>query len=101
MGGWIGAMIEDSLFAGTDTLVFTDQERGVMTVPADGSAAPALLAGLAPNVPTDPLRPPTFWVLRDGRVVVQDGTGLVLLNARGGGTPLRLVDGGGALLSCE
>jgi len=92
------ALMDDYLFAGNDTLVFTNG-HDVMTVPADGSVPASVLApGVIPSPGHDPI-PPIFWVLRDGRVVVQDGAGLVLMNARGG-APARLADGDSIQLLC-
>ena len=71
-------------FAGIDTLIFSDLDRNLMSVPADGSAPPVSLAAAVVPSPGDVLFPPTHWVLRDGRVVVRDETGLVLMDARAG-----------------
>jgi hypothetical protein len=92
------ALMDYYLFAGNDTLVFTNG-HDVMTVPADGSVPASVLApGVIPFPGHDPI-PPIFWILRDGRVVVQDGAGLVLMNARGG-APVRLADGDSTQLLC-
>jgi hypothetical protein len=61
-------------FATSDTLVFTNIEGSEpQFVPADGSASPAHL------FPTS-----TWFVLDDGRVLVRDATGLLVIGARGG-----------------
>ena len=75
-------------FAGNRTLVFSASDGALRSVPADGSAAPVLLApglGRSPgNVPVAPI-----WTLTPdgGRVFFTDYRGLSLVDAAGG-TPL-------------
>jgi hypothetical protein len=87
-------------FAGNDTLVFTN-DQGLMSVPANGSAAPIVLVpGAPPRFPQGRPIPPIFWVTGDSHVVVQDGAGLLLMSAKGGAA-LRIADDPSARLLCQ
>lgn len=94
------SLMDEYRFAGNDTLVFTTFEGNLMWAPADGSAEAALLA---PGTPSRfqflPPVPPGFSSFFDGRVIVNDGTGLVLMDPHGG-APVRLAEGGTTSLLC-
>jgi hypothetical protein len=79
-------------FAGKDTVLFTNVDRGLMSVLADGSAAPVLLGAGIVRSPGQLPVPPAYWVLRDGRVIVHVGADLVLMDKRGG-AGVRIADG--------
>jgi hypothetical protein len=84
-------------FAGNDTLVFGSADGALMSARADGTAPPVLLAPPLVTRPREASETPPFWVLSDGRVVVDDGTGLMLMDAMGGAR-VRLADSGWSLL---
>jgi hypothetical protein len=84
-------------FVGNDTLIFVDIQQNLMSVPADGSAGPTLLAPPVVRSPGDAPFPPLYSVLRDGRVLVQDGAGVLLTDARGA-APVRIADAGSGVV---
>ncbi len=77
-------------FADNDTLVFTNFESSLLSVPADGSAPPRRIAGpvgISPgNVPLTPI----WCTTPNAQVEFTSSEGLELVPARGG-TPMLLV----------
>lgn len=77
-------------FAGNGTLVYTNFEAALLSVPADASAPPERISGPVGISPGNIPLPPIWCATPDGQVAYTNGDGVALLPARGG-TPTLLV----------
>ena len=77
-------------FADNDTLVYTNFESSLLSVPADGSAPPRRIAGPRGISPGQVPLTPIWCATPNGQVAYTDSEGLKLVPARSG-TPMMLV----------